>query len=127
MRATIFSVAFAALAQLSAALPAPDASAIAPAAEIEKRADTHLYICDSANFQGRCENIRAERNSCYTLYNNWSDTVTSLGPDKGTTCTIYEHSGCTGRQIGGIVNPGINNLDDAQWKFNDIMSSFRCT
>lgn len=83
MRTTIFSIALAALTQLSAALPAPDASPAAPAPSYvpetlgripnmttdripspEKRAITHLYICDSSNFRGRCQNLEAERNRC---------------------------------------------------------------
>ncbi|KAK0751451.1 hypothetical protein B0T18DRAFT_402524 [Schizothecium vesticola] len=125
MRTAIFSIALAAFAQLSTALPAPDASAAAPSAE--KRDITHLYICDSSNFQGRCQNLEAERNRCYTLFNNWGDTVSSLGPDWGTTCTIWENNDCQGRSIGGIVSPGITNLDDAPWKFNDITSSYKCS
>ena len=79
-----------------------------------------------------------------TLFNNWGDTVSSLGPDWGTTCTIWEYvnihiinrdqvltvsrnNDCQGRSIGGIVNPGINNLNDALWKFNDITSSYKCS
>ncbi|KAK8041346.1 hypothetical protein PG994_014353 [Apiospora phragmitis] len=48
----------------------------------------------------------------------WNDQITSIGPDAGTTCTIFENYGCSARSLGGIVNPGIYNLND--WNFNDI-------
>lgn len=40
---------------------------------------------------------------------------------------IFRNNDCQGRSIGGIVNPGINNLDDKAWQFNDITSSYRCS
>ena len=123
MRTAFVSVALAAFAQLSlaAALPAAEVAENA----IEKRAVTHLFVCDSANFQGRCENLQVDRGSCLTLFNNWGDTISSLGPDSGTTCTVYENNDCQGRSLGGIVSPGIFNLND--FNFNDIISSFRCS
>ncbi|KAK0725984.1 hypothetical protein B0H67DRAFT_144409 [Lasiosphaeris hirsuta] len=129
MRTTMISIAFAALGQLSVALPAlgqqsAEVSEVAARSNVA-RAITHLFVCDSLNFQGRCENLETETNRCYNLFNNWNDVISSLGPDQGTTCTIYENFDCQGRSVGGIVNPGLFNLNE--WNFNDITSSYRCS
>ncbi|KAK2049996.1 hypothetical protein LZ31DRAFT_548814 [Colletotrichum somersetense] len=90
------------------------------------QAITHLYICADANFSGRCENLQSTTGQCYNLQNGWNDVVTSLGPDAGTSCTIWENNGCSGASISGIVSPGIFNLADSNWNFNDRASSYRC-
>ncbi|KAK7456722.1 hypothetical protein Landi51_01998 [Colletotrichum acutatum] len=88
------------------------------------QAITHLYICSDANFSGRCQNLESNTGQCSKLYpddlgNGFNDVVSSLGPDAGTSCTIWEHAGCTGASIVNIVNPGIYNLADSNWNFND--------
>ncbi|KAK1624683.1 hypothetical protein BDP81DRAFT_398319 [Colletotrichum phormii] len=90
------------------------------------QAITHLYICSDANFSGRCQNLESNTGQCYNLYNGFNDVVSSLGPDAGTSCTIWEDGGCTGASIVNIVSPGIYNLADSIWNFNDKMSSYRC-
>ncbi|KAL9612670.1 MAG: hypothetical protein Q9167_002752 [Letrouitia subvulpina] len=52
---------------------------------------THLYVCTDANFKGRCENLASTKQGCYTLFNGLDNVVSSLGPDAGTTCIIYEY------------------------------------
>ncbi|KAI3548862.1 hypothetical protein CSPX01_02885 [Colletotrichum filicis] len=83
------------------------------------QAITHLYICSDANFSGRCQNLESNTGQCYDLGNGFNDVVSSLGPDAGTSCTIWENAGCTGASIVNIVNPGIYNLADSNWNFND--------
>jgi len=127
----MIAVAFAALTGLAMAAPAAGAINISSrTAEVEgtvhkRQSVTHLFVCDSANFNGRCENLESNRGQCYNLLNGWNDVISSLGPDQGTTCTLWENNDCTGRSLGGIVNPGINNLVD--FSFNDIASSYRCS
>ncbi|KAK5657188.1 hypothetical protein OQA88_3246 [Cercophora sp. LCS_1] len=124
MRVSMASLALAALSQLSVALPTSEQPEIAARSNVA-RAITHLFVCDSLNFNGRCENLETETGRCYNLFNGWNDVISSLGPDRGTTCTIYEHFDCQGRSVGGIVNPGLFNLNE--WNFNDITSSYRCS
>ncbi|KXH34305.1 hypothetical protein CNYM01_01110 [Colletotrichum nymphaeae SA-01] len=88
------------------------------------QAITHLYICSDANFSGRCQNLESNTGQCFRLHlddlgNGFNDVVSSLGPDAGTSCTIWENAGCTGASIVNIVNPGIYNLADSNWNFND--------
>ncbi|OHE92128.1 hypothetical protein CORC01_12583 [Colletotrichum orchidophilum] len=90
------------------------------------QAITHLYICSDANFSGRCQNLDSNTGQCYNLGNGFNDVVSSLGPDAGTSCTIWENNGCSGASIVNIVSPGIYNLADSKWNFNDKMSSYRC-
>ncbi|KAK7911552.1 hypothetical protein PG985_014033 [Apiospora marii] len=127
-----FSLAILALAgaAVAKAIPRDDEPAIvavpnAPGTpDVGTGAITHLYICINSDFKGACTNLEVNTGGCYNLLGNWNDAVTSLGPDKGTTCTIWQDAGCSGRSLGNIVNPGIYNLAD--WNFNDIMSSLRC-
>ncbi|KZL86570.1 hypothetical protein CI238_05631 [Colletotrichum incanum] len=90
------------------------------------QAITHLYICSDANFSGRCQNLESNTGQCYNLANGFNDVVSSLGPDQGTSCTIWENNGCSGASITNIVSPGIFNLADSNWNFNDRASSYRC-
>ncbi|KAL8676729.1 MAG: hypothetical protein Q9186_006775 [Xanthomendoza sp. 1 TL-2023] len=80
---------------------------------------THLYVCIDKGFSGRCQNLESGTNGCYDLGNGFNNAISSLGPDKGITCTIYD-----GASVGGIVSPGINDLTD--YGFNDRASSYRC-
>ncbi|KAJ0165015.1 hypothetical protein CTA2_12596 [Colletotrichum tanaceti] len=95
--------------------PAPPAAVGAPL-EGSVQAITHLYICSNINFGGDCLNVEVSTGNCYNL-NGWNDIVSSLGPDQGTSCTIYEHNGCSGAFVSNIVHPGISNLGDRG--FND--------
>ncbi|KAE8445771.1 hypothetical protein EG329_012829 [Mollisiaceae sp. DMI_Dod_QoI] len=88
------------------------------------RAITHVYMCINDNFQPACENFQVNTGVCYNLGGNWNDAISSIGPDSGTTCTIWYDNGCSGRSVSGIVNPGIYNLND--WNFNDVASSVKC-
>ncbi|KAK1997385.1 hypothetical protein LX36DRAFT_681770 [Colletotrichum falcatum] len=93
-------------------------------AEGSVQAITHLYVCADNNFSGRCENLESNTNQCYNLFNGWNDAISSLGPDAGTSCTIWENYDCSGASISGIVSPGIFALSD--WNFNDKASSYKC-
>lgn len=82
------------------------------------QAVTHVYVCTDSNFRGRCENLESTKQGCCssilfffpplppltcaqsskadgirgidTLFNGFSDQISSIGPDAGTTCTLYE-------------------------------------
>ncbi|KAL8876670.1 MAG: hypothetical protein Q9198_005172 [Flavoplaca austrocitrina] len=88
------------------------------------QAVTHVFVCTDSNFKGRCENLESTKQGCYTLFNGFSDTISSIGPDAGTTCTLWDNAGCSGASLGGIVKPGIFDLAD--FGFNDRASSYQC-
>ncbi|KAL8738259.1 MAG: hypothetical protein Q9181_000939 [Wetmoreana brouardii] len=96
----------------------------APLVPQAAQAITHLYVCIDINFQGRCESLESTRQGCYTLFNGFDNTISSLRPDSGTTCQIYDDPGCAGASINNIVYPGIANLVD--YGFNDRTTSYRC-
>ncbi|KAL8992554.1 MAG: hypothetical protein Q9169_007009 [Polycauliona sp. 2 TL-2023] len=54
------------------------------------QAVTHVFVCTDSNFKGRCENLESTKQGCYTLFNGFADTISSIGPDAGTTCILYE-------------------------------------
>ncbi|RDL37754.1 uncharacterized protein BP5553_05187 [Venustampulla echinocandica] len=57
----------------------------------EKRANTHLYICKDIHFAGPCQNLEVSRGTCYGFGNGWDKEISSLGPDTGTVCCIWEY------------------------------------
>ncbi|KAH8596569.1 hypothetical protein B0O99DRAFT_685569 [Bisporella sp. PMI_857] len=129
-------------------LSAPGTSNVPAKGSSEKRAITHLFVAADVNFGGRTENLATNTGQCNDLLNGWNNIVSSLGPDAGTTCCIYEYeppisaipnppallkitnnkinsnTGCGGASLCGIINPGIFNLVDFGW--NDRASSYRC-
>ncbi|KAI4175018.1 MAG: hypothetical protein LQ348_006268 [Seirophora lacunosa] len=138
------ALALGALAAVTSATPvastqepgyvADSASAVAPGefhqlssparVDLSAQAVTYLYVCTDANFRGRCQNLESTRQGCYTLSNSFSDTISSLGPSQGATCTVWQDLGCSGRALGGIRYPGISNL--REYNFNDIITSYQC-
>ncbi|KAF2264225.1 hypothetical protein CC78DRAFT_250932 [Lojkania enalia] len=106
-----------------------------PATEVqEKRQDDHAHadICTDANHGGFCINfgLRALGIShCWDFKNGggidltaFNDHLSSIFPhEQGAVWTLYENFGCSGRSLGGIVAPGIDNLQS--FGFNDIASS----
>ncbi|KAJ4249112.1 hypothetical protein NW762_012446 [Fusarium torreyae] len=93
-----------------------------PGVKIRKE---HLFVCDSAPFKGRCQNLENDAGKCYNLGNRWPNTISSVKPSKGTTCTLYNLFDCKGKKLNGIHRPGIANLADNH--FNDMTNSFRCS
>ncbi|KAI4250182.1 MAG: hypothetical protein L6R40_000354 [Gallowayella cf. fulva] len=85
---------------------------------------TNILVCINANFSGRCERLRNTKGNCYNLYNGFDNEISSVGPDSGTTCELFDDKYCTGSSVPGIVAPGIYHLSD--YGFNDRASSYRC-
>lgn len=44
---------------------------------------------------------------CVNVGSDFNDDVSSFGPDPGLTCAIFSDAGCTGRETGNVVNPGM--------------------
>ncbi|KFY15712.1 hypothetical protein V491_05592 [Pseudogymnoascus sp. VKM F-3775] len=99
---------------------------VVPSAPVKMaaRAITHFYACINADFKPACQNFEVNTGGCYNFQGNWNDAISSIGPDKGTTCTLWYDSNCSGRSVVNIINPGIWNLGD--FNFNDVASSVKC-
>ncbi|KAK5661830.1 hypothetical protein OQA88_9933 [Cercophora sp. LCS_1] len=98
MRTTTSFIALAALSQISAALPSPAQQLAAPAlfennaVPVERKAVaalTHIYICKDINWVN-CSNQEVQTGTCYDTNSEWNDKISSAGPDRGTTCVLYE-------------------------------------
>ncbi|KAJ7643188.1 hypothetical protein B0H17DRAFT_1148627 [Mycena rosella] len=87
---------------------------------LEKRTDGNVYLCTDANFAGDCTNYGFFDSQCSNLPGEFSDDISSFGPDAGWLCTI--NINCTGATYAG-VSPGFALLPD--W-LNDTFSSVRC-
>ncbi|KAF1979365.1 hypothetical protein BU23DRAFT_153146 [Bimuria novae-zelandiae CBS 107.79] len=118
MQFTILAVA---LSLSSAVLGAP-----APADQLEvKRATGHLFVCQDAQFKGRCQNLQFTTGTCFNLGNGFADSISSAGPDAGFTCTVWEDTNCSGRPV-SFVKPGIPDFNHISPNLNDKISSYRC-
>ncbi|KAF2874175.1 hypothetical protein BDV95DRAFT_487956, partial [Massariosphaeria phaeospora] len=84
---------------------------------------THLYVCEDEMFGARCDNLHVAVGQCYNLDASWNDKITSLGPDKGTFCTLYSEFDCKGKVL-PLTYPGVKDL--ARYQFGDVGSSYRC-
>ncbi|KAF7344986.1 Short chain dehydrogenase [Mycena venus] len=117
MHFTIF-VALAALASftVTAAPTGPIKAALF------KRVDGHVYICTDSNFGGDCTNYGFTNNVCSNLPSEFQDDISSFGPDKGWSCTMYTDPDCTGA-VYSATNPGTTLVPGF---LNDSFSSLRC-
>ena len=97
---------------LTAGLPTSEpANFLANSTEdgLSKRALTHLYVCTDIDFEGTCQNLLTSTGYCCQLKdtkeaqshklitvildnlgNGFRDTISSLGPDEGTSCTVFQ-------------------------------------
>ncbi|KAK4220802.1 hypothetical protein QBC38DRAFT_341117, partial [Podospora fimiseda] len=87
-----------------------------------------VYVTEDINFTGRAENLAIELGQCLTLGNGWPNTISSFGPDQGTSSFLYENSldncNTNGAWDGTIQWPGIADLRSIG--FNDRINSFKC-
>ena len=44
---------------------------------------------------------------CVPVGSDFNDDVSSFGPDQGLSCDIFSDAGCTGRETGDVVYPGM--------------------
>jgi len=59
------------------------------AGDIEKRADTGVYLCNDRGFSGYCVHIVAPSGTCVPLASDLNDLVSSAGPDQGSFCYFF--------------------------------------
>ncbi|KAJ7157309.1 hypothetical protein C8R46DRAFT_1114089, partial [Mycena filopes] len=76
------------------ALAAALAGAAAPAGPSTDSAlvDGHVFICTDINFGGDCTNYGFFNNVCSTFTGEFQDDISSFGPDKGWSCTLYTNT-----------------------------------
>ncbi|KAI0196610.1 hypothetical protein EV127DRAFT_476668 [Xylaria flabelliformis] len=91
---------------------APDAAALI----------THFFACVDSDFKGTCNNFQISTGACLNFVAPYQDSISSIGPDKGTTCVLWQDFNCQGNSI-TFTYPGLTNLG----AFNDIASSIKCT
>ncbi|KAI0435920.1 hypothetical protein F4803DRAFT_264376 [Xylaria telfairii] len=123
MQFTIATVALLAGFASAGALPRGEAATDGNASI---QALTHIYVCVDGGFQGTCRNFEIQTGSCLNFVAPFQDSISSAGPDQGTTCTLYQDTNCGGRSI-TFTYPGIAHLGDPAYNFGDIASSVRCS
>lgn len=78
---------------LTAGLALPDPRNITSAsfADLDKRADTGVYMCQNQNWKGPCFwQDNPGQNTCVMLNKPWAQNIWSFGPDRGwKQCTVY--------------------------------------
>ncbi|PUU75228.1 hypothetical protein B9Z19DRAFT_1103054 [Tuber borchii] len=91
---------------------------------LEKRTAGCLYVTQDANFSGPSAYLCpiATNGGCTDWTNTWRYTISSFGPDPGTTCQIYTDPNCGGTASVAFGYPGYGKLGG----WNDNMGSFRC-
>ncbi|KAI1753215.1 hypothetical protein F4782DRAFT_84643 [Xylaria castorea] len=87
---------------------------------------THVYACVDGGFTGTCNNFEIQTGACLNFAAPFQDSISAIGPDQGTTCTIYQDFNCQGRSI-TFTYPGIAHLGDPTYNFGDVTSSVRCS
>ncbi|KAF1849191.1 uncharacterized protein K460DRAFT_394078 [Cucurbitaria berberidis CBS 394.84] len=88
------------LTEYAAALPAET-----------KRTVGGIKICTGEYWTGTCGYKVQPLNSCIHLDAPWYHTISSFGPDQGTTCNWYRDYNCNDQIASGIVYPGIDDMD----------------
>ncbi|KAF8180624.1 hypothetical protein BJ912DRAFT_980937 [Pholiota molesta] len=116
--ARLFVIAAVALVGVSAAPAANVETLNARAAEV----DGHLFVCTEINFTGTCGNIAFNVGECTNFNSPFLDSISSLAPDAGFSCTTYTDVGCTGETY-TVTSPGSTSLPVV---VDNKISSFLC-
>ncbi|KAK3326183.1 hypothetical protein B0H66DRAFT_148922 [Apodospora peruviana] len=120
MKTSIIAVAIAALTSFVSAAPAVEAAGLA------KRGTTHFFVCTNEKWGGECENLTVTTGKCTNLSSKFLKKISSLGPDAGTSCTMFENLNCDQASEKIYVNyPGHDKLSGHQW--DNRGSSYICT
>lgn len=59
-----------------------------------------IYFCLSSSVNGYCLDVNED----------WAQSLSSIGPDTGTTCQVYTGSGCSGTVSNAFSSPGYGDL-----------------
>ncbi|CAE6375705.1 unnamed protein product [Rhizoctonia solani] len=69
-----------------------------------------VYFCTDADWKGQCLYVAGFKdNQCVNFGTEFSNKVTSFGPDKGLACLLWSEWDCKGTNPGGwLVHNGKN-------------------
>jgi hypothetical protein len=102
------------------------------------------YVCTDGGFTGNCEIYVGASGECVGFDPDFTDDVSSIGPDSGQDCFFFVYvvlspvvwirihnstcfqsrgRGCSGAVLGPIRDPGIAHLGSTA--FNDQLTSFQ--
>ncbi|KAF1958085.1 hypothetical protein CC80DRAFT_560326 [Byssothecium circinans] len=107
-------------------------AAAAPAMSlITSRDDSHIlaqasiYICRDTRWNGQCQNVLVNLDSCANVPNGWNDVISSIRNDSRSNykCVWYLDSNCNGASYD---NQDDADLSDGNGRFNDSISSYSC-
>ncbi|CAO2657103.1 Nn.00g032290.m01.CDS01 [Neocucurbitaria sp. VM-36] len=76
-----------------------------------KRTVGGIKIYTSKYWTGTCGYKVQPLNMCIHLHDPWYHTISSFGPDQGTTCNWYSDYNCNTHIACGIVYPEIDNMN----------------
>lgn len=48
-----------------------------------------MYVCEDPEWSGRCVNMKAEIRTCYNLVDGLDGKISSAGPEKAITCSLF--------------------------------------
>lgn len=83
----LLSLLLLATSTLSSPVPEPEPTAEAP----EKRSLGGVYFCNDINWGAPCYHRTQEIAVCKDLSSTYAGKVSSIGPDKGTKCSVYSY------------------------------------
>ena len=83
-----FSILLSDLTASSISLAAPTSN------DVDKRADTAVYLCNDRNFSGYCVHITSPSGTCVPLAADLDDLTSSVGPDQGSFCYFFVYVTC---------------------------------
>ncbi|KAI1369760.1 hypothetical protein F5Y08DRAFT_334112 [Xylaria arbuscula] len=126
MRSTLVTVGLAASIASAATLPLDtNVIALKDDGDFHTEAITHVYLCRGPNFGAPCFSKPVYTTLCYNFINGRDNSISSVKPDLGTTCIIYDDENCKGFYSLTFTYPGISDLTSLGW--NDRASSISCT
>ncbi|PWW73520.1 hypothetical protein C7212DRAFT_284663 [Tuber magnatum] len=90
---------------------------------LTKRTPGCIFVTKDSNWGGANAYLCIQTNGgCTGWGNDWRYSISSFGPDPGTTCQVFTDPNCTGAASVAFGYPGYGYL--GTW--NDNMASFRC-
>ncbi|KAJ3572569.1 hypothetical protein NPX13_g5006 [Xylaria arbuscula] len=92
MRSTLVIVGLAASIASAATLPLDtNVIALKDDGDFHTEAITHVYLCRGPNFGAPCFSKPVYTTLCYNFIHGRDNSISSVKPDLGTTCIIYEY------------------------------------
>ncbi|KAJ7034571.1 hypothetical protein C8F04DRAFT_567274 [Mycena alexandri] len=101
-------------------------AASAPASDLGKPGG--VFICQNLDWKGLCGYSVTPLNDCILLSSPWLDTISSFGPDPGSTCFAFNTGNCDQNEAQwSFTFPGDDTGGEATTNpWNDKITSFAC-